>query len=39
VSLLTICQNTVDALGFGARPASIVSNSDALARQMLATSR
>lgn len=36
MSLLTICQNSVDALGFGGRPASIIGNSDALARQMLA---
>lgn len=36
MSLLTICQNTVDALAFGARPAYIVGNNDALARQMLA---
>lgn len=36
MSLLTICQNTVDVLGFGARPSSIVGNNDALARQMLA---
>jgi hypothetical protein len=36
VSLLTICQNVVASINFGASPASIVGNSDALARQMLA---
>lgn len=36
MSLLTICQNTVNVLGFGAQPSSIVGSSDSLARQMLA---
>lgn len=36
MSLLTICQNTVASLNFGASPSSIVGSNDALARQMLA---
>ena len=36
MSLLTVCQNTVSSLNFGGSPASIIGNTDALARQMLA---
>lgn len=39
MSLLTICQNVITELGFGASPASVIGNNDALTAQCLALAR